>query len=94
MAQTLLHIMLWSSVVMGMSMVLSGLMRASGVVLMPTAIAMLAIAGIEIPAAWVLSNIYGLNGIWAAYPVAFMAMLAMQTAYYRLVWRKKPIRRL
>lgn len=93
-AQTLLHIMLWSSVVMGMSMVLSGLMRASGVVLVPTAISMLAIAGIEIPVAWVLSSYYGLNGIWAAYPVAFLAMLAMQTSYYRLVWRKQPIRRL
>ncbi len=93
-AQTLLHIMLWSSVIMGMSMVLSGLMRASGVVLVPTAISMLAIAGIEVPAAWFLSKAYGLNGIWAAYPVAFLAMLAMQTAYYRTVWRKMPIRRL
>ena len=72
MAQTLLHIMLWSSVIMGMSMVLSGLMRASGTVLAPTAIAMLAIGGIEIPAAWVLSMRYGLNGIWMAYPVAFL----------------------
>lgn len=94
MAQTLLHIMLWSIVIMGMSMVLSGLMRASGNVVMPTAIAMLAIGGIEIPVAWVLSGHYGLNGIWAAYPVAFLAMLTMQTIYYRLVWRKKPIRRL
>ncbi|MDP1656615.1 MAG: MATE family efflux transporter [Hylemonella sp.] len=94
MAQTLLHIMLWSSVIMGMSMVLSGLMRASGTVLMPTVITMLAIAGIEIPVAWVLNNLYGLNGIWASYPIAFLAMLAMQTAYYRLVWQKKPIRRL
>lgn len=94
MAQTLLHIMLWSSVILGMSMVLSGLMRASGTVFVPTAIAMFAIACIEIPVAWILSNHYGLNGIWAAYPVAFLAMLAMQTAYYRLVWRKKPIRRL
>ena len=93
-AQSLLHIMLWSSVVMGMSMVLSGLMRASGVVLAPTAIGMLAIAGIEVPVAWALSNAYGLNGIWAAYPVAFLSMLAMQTSYYRLVWRKMPIRRL
>ena len=93
-AQTLLHIMLWSSVVMGMSMVLSGLMRASGVVLVPTVLTMLAIAGVEIPVAWVLSHYYGLNGIWAAYPIAFSAMLAMQTAYYRLVWRKKPVRRL
>lgn len=94
MAQTLLHIMLWSSVIMGMSMVLSGLMRASGNVLMPTAITMFAIAGIEIPAAWVLNQFYGLNGIWAAYPIAFLAMLALQTAYYRLVWKKKPLRRL
>lgn len=94
MAQTLLHIMLWSSVIMGMSMVLSGLMRASGTVLVPTAISMLAIAGIEIPVAWVLSGYYGLNGIWVAYPVAFLAMLAMQTGYYRLVWRKKSIQRL
>jgi putative MATE family efflux protein len=94
MAQTLLHIMLWSSVIMGMSMVLSGLMRASGTVLMPTAITMLAIAGIEIPVAWVLNKFYGLNGIWAAYPIAFLAMLAMQTAYYRLAWKRKPIRRL
>lgn len=93
-AQTLLHIMLWSSVIMGMSMVLSGLMRASGTVLVPTLLSMLAIAGVEVPVAWLLSTHYGLNGIWAAYPVAFLAMLAMQTTYYRTVWRKKPIRRL
>ncbi len=94
MAQSLLHIMLWSSVVMGMSMVLSGLMRASGTVLVPTVLSMVAIAGVEVPVAWVLSGPYGLSGIWAAYPVAFLAMLAMQTTYYRMVWRKKPIRRL
>jgi putative MATE family efflux protein len=94
MAKTLLDIMLWSSVIMGMSMVLSGLMRASGEVVMPTAITMLCILCIEIPTAWVLSNTYGINGIWAAYPITFLAMLALQTTYYRLVWRKKPIKRL
>ena len=36
-AQNLLHIMLWSSVVFGMASVLSGVMRASGAVLAPTA---------------------------------------------------------
>jgi len=61
---------------------------------MPTAITMFAIAGIEIPVAWVLNQLYGLNGIWASYPIAFLAMLVMQTAYYRLVWKRKPIRRL
>ena len=94
MAQTLLHIMLWSSIIMGMSMVLSGIMRASGTVLVPTVITVAAIALVQVPVAWVLNNRYGLNGIWAAYPVAFLAMLAMQTAYYRLVWKHKPIRRM
>ncbi len=93
-AQTLLHIMLWSSVIMGMSMVLSGLMRASGEVVVPTAITMTCIICIEIPTAWSLSNTYGINGIWAAYPITFLSMLALQTMYYRLVWRKKPIKRL
>ncbi|MEY3782373.1 MAG: hypothetical protein RIS97_551, partial [Pseudomonadota bacterium] len=94
MAKTLLDIMLWSSVIMGMSMVLSGLMRASGEVVMPTAITMFCILCIEIPTAWALSNIYGIKGIWAAYPITFLAMLALQTTYYRMVWRKKPIKRL
>lgn len=93
-AQSLLHIMLWSIVIMGMSTVLSGLMRASGTVVVPTGLTVLAIGGVQLPVAWLLSQRYGLNGVWAAYPVAFVAMLCMQTAYYRLVWRKKPIRRL
>ena len=92
--QSLLHIMLWSSIVYGMSAVLSGLMRASGSVLVPTAISIFAILAIQVPVAWVLSLHIGLKGIWMAYPVAFLAMLAMQTAYYRLVWSKQPIRRL
>jgi putative MATE family efflux protein len=93
-AQGLLHIMLWSCIVMGMSMVLSGLMRASGVVLVPTVLSMLAIGGVQVPAAWILSRHYGLQGVWAAYPVAFVAMFAMQTAYYRLVWKRMTLRRL
>ncbi|MDB5847630.1 MAG: family efflux transporter [Rhodoferax sp.] len=93
-AQTLLHIMLWSSIVFGMSAVLSGLMRASGSVLVPTLNSVFAILAIEVPVAWLLSERIGLNGIWVAYPVAFLSMLALQTSYYRLVWRHKPLRRL
>ena len=94
MAQTLLHIMLWSSVIMGMSMVLSGLMRASGTVLVPTLITVLSIGLVQVPVAWVLNSRYGINGIWAAYPVAFLTMLGLQSTYYQLVWKKKPIRRI
>ena len=93
-AQTLLHIMLWSSVIFGMASVLSGIMRASGSVLVPTGIAIFCIALIEVPVAYVMSHRIGINGVWVAYPVTFVAMLALQTAYYRLVWRKKAVRRL
>lgn len=93
-AQTLLHIMLWSSVIFGMASVLSGIMRASGSVLVPTAIAIFCIACVEVPVAYFMSHRIGLNGVWFAYPAAFIAMLTLQTTYYRMVWRKKAIRRL
>lgn len=93
-AQSLLHIMLWSSVIFGMASVLSGIMRASGSVLVPTTISILCIALVEVPVAWFMSQRIGLDGIWVAYPVTFIAMLGLQTAYYRLVWKKKPIERL
>ena len=94
MAQTLLRIMLWSSVIFGMAAVLSGVMRASGSVLVPTAISILCIVLVEVPVAWFMSQRIGINGIWVAYPVTFVAMLCLQTAYYQLVWKKKPIKRL
>ncbi|MBU1359353.1 MAG: MATE family efflux transporter [Gammaproteobacteria bacterium] len=93
-AQTLLHIMLWSTVIYGMGSALSGIMRASGSVLVPTLISIACIAFIEVPVAWLLSHRFGLNGIWMAYPAAFVAMLTLQASYYRLVWRKKTIRRM
>lgn len=93
-SQTLLHIMLWSSVVFGMQGVVSGVMRASGTVWVPMGISIFCIALIEVPMAWFMSHRIGINGIWMAYPVTFVAMLGLQTAYYRLVWRKQAIRRL
>jgi putative MATE family efflux protein len=93
-AQTLLHIMLWSLVVYGMATVLSGLMRASGTVLVPAGITMFCIIAVQVPVAWALSHLIGLDGVWMGYPAAFLSMLLLQTGYYRLVWRKRPIRRL
>jgi len=93
-AQTLLHIMLWSSIVFGFSSVLGGVMRSSGTVLVPTSISVLCIALIEVPSAWLLSHRFGVNGVWMSYPITFVSMLVLQASYYRLVWRKKKIERL
>ncbi len=93
-AQSLLHIMLWSSVVYGCAAILSGVMRASGTVLVPTAISILCIVAVEVPTAYALADRFGIEGVWMAYPVTFITMLILQAAYYRLVWRKKKITRL
>ncbi len=93
-AQSLLHIMLWSSVVFGFASVLSGVMRASGSVLVPTGISIFCIVAIEVPSAYALSHHFGLDGVWMAYPIAFCSMLLLQTSYYRLVWRHRKIERL
>lgn len=87
--QSLLHISLWSSVVFGMAGVFAGVMRASGTVFAPTAISIVAIAAVEVPVAWMLCRHIGINGIWAAYPAAFITMFVMQGLYYGLVWRRR-----
>jgi Na+-driven multidrug efflux pump len=93
-AQALLHIMLWSVIVFGFAGCISGLMRASGTVLVPTAISIGCIALVEVPSAYLLSGPFGLNGVWMAYPITFGAMLVLQSAYYWFFWRKKKIERL
>lgn len=93
-AQTLLHIMLWSSVAYGCAAVLSGVMRASGAVLVPTAISIVCIAAVEVPSAYALADRYGIEGVWMAYPIAFMSMLILQSGYYLFFWRKRKVERL
>jgi putative MATE family efflux protein len=93
-AQGLLHIMLWSSLVFGFASVLSGVMRASGAVLVPTGISIFCIVAVEVPSAWALSHMRGLDGIWMAYPITFSAMLLGQALYYTLVWKKREIVRM
>ena len=93
-AQRLLRIVLWSSVLFGMAFVFSGAMRSSGTVWAPLTIQMFAIAGIEVPTAILLSRVIGIDGVWIAYPIAFTAMFLLQMSYYLLVWRKRAIKRL
>ena len=92
--EALLHIVLWSVVVSGITGILSGQMRASGVVLVPTLILVSSIALVEVPVAWSLSRLIGLDGVWIAYPTATVVMALANVLYFRLVWRHKRILRL
>jgi putative MATE family efflux protein len=93
-AQGLLHIVLWSTVLFGMATVFSGAMRGSGTVWAPLAISSFAILAVEIPSAIFLSRHIGIEGVWAAYPIAFCTMFLLQMSYYLLVWRRRAATRL
>ena len=80
--------------ILGFQAVIGGIMRASGVVLMPVAISIFCVLGVELPVAYLLNAQFGLEGVWMAFPLTYLAMLGLQTAYYRLVWRHKSITRL
>ena len=95
MTETLLHIVLWSVVMFGFSVILSGLMRSSGDVLIPMAISLGTILIVETPLALYLSTTsLGLNGIWTAYATSFCTMFVLQAIYFWFFWRKKPIKKL
>lgn len=94
MATTLLRSVLWSMLALGASSVLTGVMRADGTVAVPTALSAFAILCVEVPAAYQFEAAQGLTGIWFGYATAFMAMLILQSLYFRLIWRRKPRQRL
>lgn len=89
--ETLLHIVLWSAVMSGFAQVFSAVMRASGDVLVPTLLSLVAIVGVELPAALILSRTIGLEGVWIAYALSFGTMLVLQAGYYLGFWRNKEI---
>ena len=74
-AEHLLHIMLWSLLVFGFQAIIGGIMRASGSVLVPMAISIFCVVGVQLP-------------------VAYLGMLVLQTAYYKMVWQHQKIERL
>jgi putative MATE family efflux protein len=95
-AVRMLYIVLWSTLLFGCAAVVSGVMRSSGTVMVPTLLSISAILLVEVPVAWFMSDPgrFGINGVWMAYPAAFFAMLLLQVTFYRLVWRKQRIKRL
>ncbi len=95
MTETLLHIVLWSVLMFGFAVILSGIMRASGDVLIPMLISLGTIVIVETPLALYLSTTWlGLDGIWTGYATSFCTMFVLQGLYYWFFWRKKPIKKL
>ncbi|KZN19315.1 MATE family efflux transporter [Pseudomonas fluorescens] len=94
MAEHLLHIMLWSLLVFGFQAIVGGIMRASGTVLVPVVVTIVCVVGVQLPVAYLLDARFGLQGVWMAFPVAYLGMLMFQTLYYKMVWQHQKIERL
>lgn len=93
-AAGLLHITVWASLIFGLASVFTAVMRASGTVLVPTLISLGCLGLLLFPLGWAFSQVFGLRGIWAAYPATYALALLLQAAYFYGVWKKKPIRKL
>jgi len=77
------HLATWSFVFFGVSMVLFGVVRATGAVMAPLLILVLTLLGIRFPIAWMLQGQMHADAIWWSFGVssALAAVLAM--VYYK-----------
>ncbi len=90
----LLMITLWSYLLFGNSAVVSGVVRSSGDVLWPTINGIFAIWGVEVPAAYLLMQHFGLAGVWMGYPISYVVVLTAQFTYYEFFWKRRTHERL
>jgi len=82
-------IVLWSFALFGMSLVLYGVVRATGAVVPPLIMLALALWGIRVPFAYALVDHWQADAIWWSFPVASIASVTMASLYYQFGnWRK------
>jgi len=62
--------------------VIGGVMRGAGDTLIPMFITLFALWAIRIPAAWILSRYFGVDGIWWSIPVAWFIGMTLSYLYY------------
>ncbi len=82
------NVVLWSFVLFGMSMVIFGVVRATGAVMPPLFILVVSLWCIRVPFAYALLERWQAEAIWWSFPLASMTSLIMAGLYYRFGgWR-------
>jgi len=82
-------IVLWSFAFFGMSMVLFGVVRATGAVVPPLLMLATSLWGIRVPFAYLMLDRWQADAIWWSFPLASVMSLLMAASYYRFGgWRK------
>jgi putative MATE family efflux protein len=62
--------------------VIGGVMRGAGDTIVPMFITLFALWAIRIPAAWIMSRYFGVDGIWWSIPVAWFIGMTLSYLYY------------
>lgn len=87
-AQHINAMVAWSFVLLGVTFVLSSVMRASGAVVPPLVILFLSLWCIRLPFAYFMSGIWGEDALWASFGIGSIAAMTLSVAYYRYgPWR-------
>jgi putative MATE family efflux protein len=82
-------ITIWSFVMFGVYMVVSGVIRSTGSVLVPLMITFTSLWVIRIPLAYYLANQYGQEAFWWSIPASFSLAVIITSFYYFLGnWKK------
>jgi putative MATE family efflux protein len=87
------HIILWSYPLFGISMVLSGVVRAAGAVMAPLIILLIALLIVRTPLAEFGFARYGADGVWWSFTVSAIVAAVLSSAYYLAGgWRSATMR--
>jgi len=76
-------LIVWSFALFGVTLVLFGVVRATGATMAPVVLLFISLWLIRIPLALVLQRDFGLDGLWASFPLASIASVALAIGYYR-----------
>jgi len=91
-AQHINHVVLWSFILFGFTIVIFGTVRATGAVMAPLVILFVSMWGIRLPFAWVLGDRIGAESIWWSFPLGSIVSVLLAWAYYRFGnWRRAHI---
>jgi len=77
------HLVTWSFVFFGVSMVLFGVVRATGAVVMPLLILTVTLLLVRFPVAAMLEGRFGADAIWWSFPVSSALSAVLAVIYYK-----------
>lgn len=77
------HIAAWSFVLLGVSMVIFGVVRATGAVFPPLVILTVALLGVRFPLALQLLDRWHADAIWWSFPISSLVAVVLSLLYYK-----------